>query len=359
MVIATLAGLVLDVVFGEPPTRIHPVVGLGRLIEGGERWLRRLFRVPPAPDEPGDEAPEGGCVPAPGPVSTGPPLPGSPPAPGSSRGPQIRERTAGILLAAGVVGLTYAATWTSVCLAGKIHPVLAEAVSALWVWTAVAPRSLAATARRVSRALAAGDLPAARRAAGLMVSRGTDSLPEREVIRAAVESVAENIVDAVVSPLLYAAVGGGPAAMAYRAANTLDAMVGYRNPRYRDFGWGSAKFDDLLNWIPARLAGWALVGAAAFLGLNAGEAWRSIRRDAHRHPSPNGGVPEAAVAGALGVRLGGWNTYHGRRSFRPYLGPGARPLQAGDIARTVQLMIVATGEAACLIGVIGGIGRWW
>lgn len=336
--IAALGGLLLDIVAGEPPAAVHPVVGIGRMIAEGERWLRRVFRIPPEDEVPVEEDPKNAWLPV-------------------SR--RRREKMAGIVLAGSVVGLTWGLTWGSVWLAGRVHPLFGYALSALWAWIAVAPRNLAQAARRVADLLRGGDLPGARRAAGMMVSRSTEDLPEVEVIRATVESVAENIVDAVISPLLYAFVGGGPAAMAYRAANTLDAMVGYRNARYRDFGWASARLDDVLNWIPARLAAAVLFAAALILRLDARGAWRAVRQDARKHPSPNGGFPEAAVAGALGVRFGGWNIYHGRRSFRPYLGPGVRPLEVEDITRTVHIMAWATAETAFLMLLSGGGLRWW
>ncbi|ATY84151.1 cobalamin biosynthesis protein CobD [Kyrpidia spormannii] len=347
-----LAGLILDVLVGEPPGAVHPVVGLGRCIEAGERGLRRLFRVPPLEGESGD----------PGGVGPSGSVPGAGRGGGNASeapfGRGVRERWAGGILAVGVVGLTYAVTGLTVWLGGHFHPALGFVVSALWVWVAVAPRNLAQAARRVSGFLLAGDLEGARKAAGMMVSRSTGGLPEGEVIRAAVESVAENIVDAIIAPLFYAALGGGPAAMAYRAANTLDAMIGYRNVRYLDFGRVAARLDDALNWIPARITGVLMLGAAGVLGLDVRGAFRAIRRDARRHPSPNGGIPEAAAAGALGVRLGGWNLYHGRRSFRPYLGPDARPLEPEDIPRTVRLMAWTTGEMAVLILLAEGMAGW-
>ncbi|ADG05185.1 cobalamin biosynthesis protein CobD [Kyrpidia tusciae DSM 2912] len=347
-----LAGLILDALVGEPPGAVHPVVGLGRCIEAGERGLRRLFRVPPLRGESG------------GPDGVGPSgsVPGAGRGGGSTSkapfGRRVRERWAGGILAVGVVGLTYAVTGLTVWLGGHFHPALGFAVSALWVWVAVAPRNLAQAAKRVSGFLQAGDLEGARKAAGMMVSRSTGGLPEGEVIRAAVESVAENIVDAIIAPLFYAALGGGPAAMAYRAANTLDAMIGYRNVRYLDFGRVAARLDDVLNWIPARITGALMLGAAGILGLDVRGAFRAIRKDARRHPSPNGGIPEAAAAGALGVRLGGWNLYHGRRSFRPYLGPGERALEPRDISRAVRLMAWTTAEMAVLILVAEGIAGW-
>ncbi|MDI3328129.1 MAG: adenosylcobinamide-phosphate synthase CbiB [Alicyclobacillaceae bacterium] len=362
--IAVLGGLLLDLGLGEPPGKVHPVVGIGRMIHLGEKGLRRLFAVP-VPEGDGGPAPARGSSRTGGPPSdtgtgTGASGAGSGGEPGMADVLRAgRERAAGAVLAVGVVGAVGALTWATVWAAGCVHPAFGAAVSAAWTWIAVAPRSLAEAGRKVAEPLRRGDLPAARRAAGMIVSRCTEDLPEEEIVRAAVESISENIVDAVVAPLLYAFFGGGPAAMAYRAANTLDAMVGYRNRRYRDFGWASARLDDVLNWIPARLTAVLLTAAAGMLGYDARGACRAVRKDARRHPSPNGGWPEAAVAGALGIRLGGWNVYHGRRSFRPYLGRAKRPLEVGDIGRAAELMAWTTAELSLLMLAVGGGLGWW
>jgi adenosylcobinamide-phosphate synthase len=225
---------------------------------------------------------------------------------------------------------------------------------ALLLSCTVAARGLAAAGRTVFLLLARGDLPGARQAVGRLVARDTDRLAPAEVARAAVETVAENTVDGVTAPLFYAFIGGVPLAVAYRAVNTLDAMVGYRNERYRDFGWCAARLDDLANFLPARLTGCLLCLAAFLLGLRAKHAWRTMRRDARRHPSPNGGFPEAAVAGALGVRLGGVNYYGGVEERRPYLGEVVEPLAPQHILLAVRLMAVAG-----LLGAAAGSAGLW
>ena len=197
----------------------------------------------------------------------------------------------------------------------------------------VAGRALADTANQIAAALDAGDLDHARAALPGLVGRDPSGLDEKEIARAVVESVAENTVDAIVAPALWAAVAGGPGALGYRAVNTLDAMVGHRNPRYQRYGWASARLDDLAAWVPARaVAGLVMAvrpGAAA-------QVWAAVRRDAPAHPSPNAGVAEAAFAGALGLRLGGTNRYGDRVELRPPLGEG-RPPERGDIAAAVRL----------------------
>ncbi|HBI04456.1 MAG TPA: cobalamin biosynthesis protein CobD, partial [Paenibacillaceae bacterium] len=168
--------------------------------------------------------------------------------------------------------------------------------------------------------------------------RDTEKLDEKEVSRGAVETVAENIVDAIISPLFYAAIGGAPLAMAYRAANTLDSMVGYKNEKYLQLGWASARFDDIANFIPARLTAILLVGVSWVLKLNGKGAIQGILRDARKHPSPNSGFTEAGVAGALGIQLGGLNFYQGIPSQRATMGIPTRPLRSADILTTNKIM---------------------
>jgi len=232
---------------------------------------------------------------------------------------------------------------------------LAWASEVMLIYSTVAARSLAAAGRQVFGLLAAGDLPRARKAVGYIVGRDTDRLSPSEVVRAAVETVAENTVDGVTAPVFYAFLGGAPLAMAYRAINTLDSMLGYRNERYRDFGWAAARLDDLANYLPARLTGGLLCLAAFLLRLRAKHAWQTMRRDARRHPSPNGGYPEAAVAGALGIRLGGVNSYGGVREFRPYLGEAEEAMEEKHILAATRLM----RRTSLLALLLGSVGLWF
>jgi adenosylcobinamide-phosphate synthase len=221
-----------------------------------------------------------------------------------------------------------------------------------WIFTLLAIRDLDAQSTAVIRALAAGDVEAARSLLSRIVGRDTARLSEQEIVRASVETVAENISDAVVAPLFYLAIGGPVGMAAYKAINTLDSMVGYRDERYREFGWFSARADDVANFIPARLTA-ILVGVAALpLGLRPGAAVRMALRDGASQPSPNAGYPEAAVAGAVGVRLGGVNTYRGVVSAKPHLGDAIVPLtpalfpQVRRLLYGTSLLAVA---GACLI----------
>ncbi|SER38765.1 cobalamin biosynthesis protein [Microlunatus flavus] len=209
-------------------------------------------------------------------------------------------------------------------------------VTAAATWAVLGGRSLGREAATVAEQLERGDLAAARVQVTHLVGRDTTRLEADEVARACVESVAENTADAVVAPLLWGAALGVPGLLAYRAANTLDAMVGHRSERYLRFGWASARFDDVLNLVPARVCGLLTALAAPLVGGSARSALAAVRRDAGQHPSPNAGVVEAAFAGALGVRLGGVNVYGGHVEDRGTLGSGV-PVTVADVDRTVRL----------------------
>jgi adenosylcobinamide-phosphate synthase len=194
--------------------------------------------------------------------------------------------------------------------------------------------------------LRAGDLAGARAAVGRIVGRDVSGLDETGICRACLESVAESLGDGVMGPLFFAGLGGGPLALVYRAANTLDSMLGHRDEHYRDLGWASARTDDVLSWLPARKAALFTILGAACLKLDFRSAWRTARRDARGQPSPNSGWPEAAFAGALGVRLGGPLSYRGRAVDKPYLGEAKRPLDAAVCGEGLKLFL-----AACLVAV--------
>jgi adenosylcobinamide-phosphate synthase len=220
-------------------------------------------------------------------------------------------------------------------------PVVAAAT-----WTVVGGRSLEREARAVHAHLVDGDLPAARQRLTHLVGRRTDELSEPDIARAVVESVAENTSDAVVAPLVWGAIAGVPGLLAYRAVNTLDAMVGHHNARYEHFGWASARLDDLANVVPARLAAALAAALAPLVGGGPARVVEVIHRDGRRHPSPNAGMVESAYAAALGVRLGGRNDYGSRVEERPVLGAEGRPAAAEDIPRAVRLTRAITGAAA-------------
>ncbi|MBN9618173.1 MAG: cobalamin biosynthesis protein CobD, partial [Actinobacteria bacterium] len=217
-------------------------------------------------------------------------------------------------------------------------------------WTVLGARSLRSEGRAVHDHLAAGDLAAAREQVTHLVGRDPSVLDEDGVARAALESVAENTCDAIVAPLFWGAIAGVPGLLAYRAANTLDAMVGHRSPRYADFGWAAARLDDAANLVPARLTAALVAVAAPAVGADGLAALRTARRDGRRHPSPNSGFSEAAYAGAIGLRLGGRNVYAGRVEERPVLGDGRTP-EVEDLLRATRLCAAVTVAAGVAAGV--------
>lgn len=308
------AAIAIDWAVGDPSRIPHPVVWIGKMTAFLERRLRK-------PD---------------------------------AAYPNHSLLVRGGVLAAVVLAVSFAGMSAIAAAAAAVHPWLGYAASAWFISTTIAVKGLKDAAMLVCRPLLKGDLEEARKYAGYIVSRDTRSLDERGAARAAVETVAENTVDAFLSPLLFALLGGAPLAMLYRAANTLDSMVGYRSDRYLYFGRVSARIDDALNYIPARLSALLLALAALLLpGMN---PWRSLKSAAvfaRRHPSPNSGFPEAAAAGAIGIELGGTNVYFGRTSERARMGWPLRPLEAYDIVRTVRLLY--TVSILVWIGVMG----WW
>jgi adenosylcobinamide-phosphate synthase len=293
--------LLLDLALGDPRWMPHPVRLIGRLIAALEGAARRAI-----PD----------------------------------------VRLAGSLTALTVVLTAALGTAAMIGIAEGIHPFLGDAASILLLYMTFAARDLADHSSAVWRALDEGDLTEARRLVSWLVGRDTERLTEPEIVRAAVESVAENTVDGIIAPLFFAAIGGPAAAMAYKAVSTLDSMIGYRSERYIDFGRTAAKIDDGANWLPARLAAPIITAAAAFTGQRAADAWRIARRDGRKHMSPNAGIAEAAFAGALGIRLGGVMERRGEPVDLPSLGDPVIPLVRGHIRAANRMMFAATGIAA-------------
>ncbi len=246
---------------------------------------------------------------------------------------------AGGVTAAIVVLSAGAAAWLIVAGATALHPLAGDAASILLLYTTFAARDLARHGADVLRELETGNVPEARRKVAMMVGRDTDTLDEEGIARAAVESVAENTVDGVTAPLLYAIAGGPVAAMMYKAVNTLDSTFGYKTERYLRFGWASARLDDLANYLPARITALFMVLAAALLRMRAGKAWGTLIRDGRKDTSPNSGLCEAAMAGALGVRLGGRSYYFGQPSDKPHIGNPGAPPRKDDIRRGNRLML--------------------
>ncbi|RXZ77871.1 cobalamin biosynthesis protein CobD [Paenibacillaceae bacterium] len=319
------AAIALDWIIGDPRFITHPVILIGRLIKVLERALRS-----------GEKQ-----VLQAGSIDT------------SWSGTQLRWR--GVVLTG--VTVTVAGLITLLVLLGLqlIHPWLGYAANIWLIAATIAVKGLREAAMKVYVPLMEGQTDEAAEYAGQIVSRDMKGQEASQISRAAVETVAENTVDALISPLFFALIGAAPLAMLYRAANTLDSMVGYKNEKYYYFGWASARFDDVLNYVPARLTGLLLLAAALPLrGLSVGSGWRAIRTFARRHPSPNSGIPESAVAGLLGIELGGLNYYFGVPNERARLGWPHRQLTGSDIVRTVQLLY-----GVSMICFAGGVIGWW
>lgn len=290
----TVAGVGLDLLVGDPRWLPHPVRGIGWMIARHEAWLRR----------------------------SGLPL-----------------RAAGVVLWILTIGATYA------MVEATLRYLPAPWTAIYWIYSLVAIRDLDLHALGVVRALGQNDLESARRRLSWIVGRDTAQLDEGEVVRATVETVAENLSDGIVAPLFYLALGGPAAMGAYKAVNTLDSMVGYRNERYREFGWFSARADDWANWIPARLTALLVWLGCMLPGYSLTRSVRVTLRDGASQPSPNAGYPEAAVAGALGVQLGGLNHYGGVASRKAFLGDPVKPLSVACFPR-VRLLLYSTAAMA-------------
>ena len=220
----------------------------------------------------------------------------------------------------------------------QIHPVAGVAAEAVMIASAIACRSLKEAGLSVYEPLQRGDLEEARVKLSYIVGRDTDHLDEGEITRGAIETIAENTSDGVTAPLFWALIAGAPGAMIYRAINTCDSMVGYKNDRYEQFGWASARLDDVVNWLPARLTSWLMVLSFPESKYSRKQVWQIVRRDAKKHPSPNSGWCEAAVAGLLGIKLGGVNMYKGRVSHRAEMGDSLKQKTAEDILLTNRIM---------------------
>jgi len=295
-----LVALALDVILGDPRWFPHPVKFIGRFALFLEQPFRRILRSP---------------------------------------------RIAGIGTATVVVLVAAGLTYGIIFLAAIVHPLLGDAVSIFFIYTGLALRDMIEHSMGVWAALVTDDLDAARTKVGMICGRDTNSLEHDGVIRAAVESVSENMVDGVTAPLFFAVLGGPVGIMAYKAISTLDSTFGYKNERYAEFGWASAKLDDIAAFIPSRLTA-ILVPIAALIVWQ--RPWNSLKvflRDRNKHPSPNAGQPEAAMAGALGLQLGGISYYNGQPSNKPELGDAMVDPKPSHIWTANQMMIVTSGIA--------------
>jgi len=298
--ITLISVYVLDLILGDPHWFPHPVRLIGRLI----LWLENFFRRP-----------------------------------GASA---LWLKFSGIFLALIICASTFSVTFFLIHWAGNFSGYAGVACSIFLGYTALATRDLHVETRKVLRALAGGNIPRAREELAFLVGRDTAHLDEPEILRALVETIAENTSDGVIAPLFYLGLGGPPLALTYKAINTLDSMVGYKNERYRNLGWASAKLDDAANFIPARLSGLLIVLSSFLLRKPRRNSLGILWRDRRKHESPNSAWPEAAMAGALGVQLGGLNYYSGQPSPKPFIGDRQKDIDLKDVRESWKILYLSS-----------------
>ncbi|WP_394867435.1 adenosylcobinamide-phosphate synthase CbiB [Paraclostridium bifermentans] len=305
MVIAYL----LDLVIGDPYSFPHPVRFIGNLIRFTEGKIRIIFKS------------------------------------------KKQLKIGGVLLWTITVGFTALVTnliLNLLCINNIFYVIIASII----LYTTLSTKCLADEAKKIYEVLKTGDIEKSRKQLSYIVGRDTTSLNENEIIRATVETVAENTVDGIISPMMYGFIGGPVLAMAYKAINTLDSMVGYKNEKYGDIGFASAKIDDIANFIPARITPFFMMIASFILGFNSKKSIKIAMRDRKNHKSPNCAYAEGAVAGALEVQLGGTNMYFGEKVYKPTIGDKDRELEAEDILRTNKIMYLTSFIALVIFSII-------
>lgn len=299
--LAIVSAYLLDLIFGDPERAPHPVRGIGMLVSFLDRRLRRGTR-------------------------------------------KLAERVKGAMLTVAVIGITVSLAYLLLRVSSALNPLLGHLVWIYLAYTTLSVKNLHVEAKAVLKKINAGPLPEARSQLSRIVGRDTRNLSEKEITQAAVESIAENTTDGIIAPLFYLIIGGPALALAYKAVNTLDSMVGYKNERYVNIGWFAAKLDDVMNFIPARITG-VLIPAASFVaGKDFKASFRIMREDGKKHPSPNSGISEAAMAGALGIRLGGLPE-------KPFLGEGKKAISPSCINEAVKISLIVSFLGP-LIGVL-------
>ena len=301
----------MDLILGDPHGFPHPVAAIGKFISGLEKRLRRLF-------------------------------------PATVRG----ENIAGGVLWVLVAGLSTVVPAFVLWGCRQVSPWLRLVVESVMCWQILATKSLRVESMKVYTALETGDLQASRYAVSMIVGRDVSRLDEAGVARAAVETVAENTSDGVVAPLVFLALGGAPLGFFYKAVNTMDSMLGYVEPPYKNIGLVPARLDDVMNFLPARLSALLMLAAGALLGMDAKQGWKIFRRDRFNHASPNSAQTESVCAGLLGLRLAGDAWYHGVLHKKPYIGDALRDIEHRDIPRACRLLY---GTSFLALAVCGGI----
>lgn len=306
-------GLVLDFIIGDPNNPFHPVRIIGSLGIKLENITRRVFK---------------------------------------------NLKISGFVTWLGVILITFLVNSLIVRLAFSISNIFGIIIEGILLYFCISSKGLKVEGLKVIKVLESGDIEGARKQLSYIVGRDTKALDEEGIIRAVIETVAENTSDGIIAPLLFGALGGAPLAMTYKAVNTCDSMFGYKNDKYIDFGFVPAKMDDLFNYIPARITGYLVIFAAFILGLDYKNSYRIYKRDRYNHTSPNSAHPESAVAGALGIRLGGANYYFGKIVEKPTIGDKNKVIEISDLYKTNNILLVVTllgFSVGLIIIVLGGL----
>lgn len=312
--IALIIGFIMDLIIGDPHNPGHPVRMIGNYAKIVEKFYRGL-------------------------------LPN-------------KLKIAGFLSWLWIIIPTYFITVEIVQLGAFINPIVGIIVEGILIYFCISAKGLKVEGLKVIKTLATGDIEKARLELSYIVGRDTKSLDEKAIVRAVIETVAENMSDGIIAPLIFAGIGGAPLAMAYKAVNTCDSMFGYKNDKYIDFGFVSAKLDDLFNYIPARITAYFIIVASGILGFNYKNSYKIYKRDRYNHTSPNSAHPEAAVAGALGIKLGGSNYYFGKLVKKPTIGEAIKDIEIDDLYKTNRILTLVSLMGllvALLINVVGGL----
>ncbi|SHH41065.1 cobalamin biosynthesis protein [Tepidibacter thalassicus] len=309
-IVSTYVGYVLDIIFGDPYCLPHPVIYIGKLIKFIENSIRNITKS------------------------------------------RMGLKMGGFVLNFVVVIITYLTTYFILKISKGINYYFYIILNTLIIYTTLATKCLKDEAVKIYNVLKEGDITKARKQLSYIVGRDTQSLSKNEIIRAVVETVAENTVDGIISPMFYLFIGGAPLAMAYKAVNTLDSMIGYKNEKYIDIGFASAKIDDIANFIPARITAFVMALSSMFLGFDYKNSIKIAIRDRKNHKSPNCAYPEGAVAGALGIRLGGTNYYFGEKVYKPTIGDKLREIDEEDIIKTNKIMYLTSFLSLVIFSIV-------
>lgn len=315
---AVICGFIVDLIVGDPRWLYHPVRLIGKLIELLEKAMRKIF---PAT--------------------------------------KLGERSGGAVLAILTFLICAAVPALILWICYKINIWLYFAFEVIMCWQIFAVKSLRSESMKVYRALKTGSLEDSRKAVSMIVGRDTERLDEKGVTKAAVETIAEGTSDGIISPMFYMMIGGPVLGFAYKAVNTMDSMIGYKNEKYRYFGTWAARFDDVLNFIPSRLAGLIMILSSFLSGLNGKNAWKIFKRDRRKHASPNSAQTESAMAGALEVQLAGDAYYEGKLEKKEFIGDPIRPIETEDIKRANNLMYLTSILSLIIFGAVRFLITWF